>query len=138
MVVQPGLCLDTDVCVDILRGLSTLGEIAGPHLPVALTWMSSITLMELAFGVANSSHGARERTKLRVLLESLPVRHFDQRAAEVAGVVRAQLAGTGRGIGPWDTLIGSHALAEGAALATRNVREFSRIAGLALAPLTIG
>ena len=44
--------------------------------------------------------------------------------------LRAQLELQGRSIGPLDILIAGQALARGMALATNNVREFSRVPGL--------
>ena len=55
---------------------------------------------------------------------------FDDRAAEYYGVVRAQLTESGRPIGPNDLMIAATALASDATLATRNEREFRRVAGL--------
>jgi len=136
MVGIPGICLDTDICIDVLRGARSLGALVHADLPNDAIWISTITLAELGYGVARSRSPERERAHVAALLESVGVRKFDSRAAETAGAVRARLAGQGNGIGALDTLIGAHALAEGAVLVTRNVREFSRIAGLTLALLS--
>jgi len=133
VVASPTLCLDTDICIDVLRGARSLGDLARADLPTRAIWISAVTLAELGYGVARSRWPERERAELKSLLGSVRVREFGSRAAEVAGTVRARLAGLGTQIGALDTLIGAHALAEGAVLMTRNVREFSRIPGLAIA-----
>mgnify|MGYP001570758010 FL=1 len=133
MVASPSLCLDTDICIDVLRGARSLGDLARADVPTQAMWISAITLAELGYGVARSRWPERERAELTALLGSVGVREFGSRAAEVAGAVRARLAAMGAGIGALDSLIGAHALAEGAVLMTRNIREFSRIPGLAIA-----
>ena len=55
---------------------------------------------------------------------------FNHEAAKVYGQVRATLEKKGTPIGALDTIIGAHALALGATLATSDTREFSRIKGL--------
>jgi len=92
--------------------------------------LSSITIAELSFGVAKSQHVERNREALQQFLLPFTIAPFDHRAAVAYGRVRADLEGSGRPIGPLDTLIGAHAVALGVILATNNVREFSRIDGL--------
>ena len=53
---------------------------------------------------------------------SLP---FDDRAAELAGSVRADLEKAGAPIGPNDLLLGALALSRGLIIVTRNTREVS-------------
>ena len=124
------ILLDTDVCIYLIKQKSPvvierlsrydLGEVA----------LSSITIAELSFGVAKSRHVERNREALQQFLMPFTIAPFDQRAAVAYGRVRADLEGAGLPIGPLDTLIGAHAVALGAILATNNVREFSRIDGL--------
>lgn len=57
---------------------------------------------------------------------------FDQRAAESAALVRADLEHAGTPIGPYDLLIAGHALALELTLATGNLGEFKRVKGLLL------
>ncbi|MHB1097584.1 MAG: type II toxin-antitoxin system VapC family toxin [Gemmatimonadaceae bacterium] len=128
-----GACLDTDVCVDLMRGARARNAGAFASLPRSVLWMSTITLAELEFGVSIASHPGREATRLSWLREFVTVRPFDARAAAISGVVRGALERQGTRIGKLDALIAAHALAEGAVLLTRNVREFSRIQGLTIA-----
>lgn len=133
MTAFPGICLDTDVCIDLMRGELAFEEMSCADLPRSTLWVSAVTLAELGYGIHLARTPDEERSRLAWLLEVVAVRDFDTRAAEVSGMIRARLEKQGERIGALDTLIGSHALAEGAMLMTRNVREFSRIPGLALA-----
>ena len=58
------------------------------------------------------------------------VLEFDADDARAAGLIRAELAGSGTPIGPYDILIAGQALAQKLKLITNNTREFSRIDGL--------
>jgi tRNA(fMet)-specific endonuclease VapC len=56
---------------------------------------------------------------------------FEFEDAKVAGRVRASLESAGKPIGAYDALIAGQALRHQLILVTANVREFSRIKGLA-------
>jgi len=133
MIQLAGVCLDTDVCVDFLRQGRGLERLRLAQAPLAAAWISAVTLVELRYGVSRSPQPEREEERMAKLLAAVTVRDFDARAAHVAALVRVRLDAQGRRIGMTDSLIGGHALAEGAVLMTRNVREFSRIEGLAIA-----
>lgn len=130
MVVLPSVCLESDVCVDALRGRVALAGLAGRLLPGATPWISSITLAELQFGASLSQRSDKSHRELARFLDVVTVRNFDERAAAAYGEVRAGLRRAGTELGALDMLIGSHAIAEGAVLVTRNVREYRRIEGL--------
>jgi len=55
---------------------------------------------------------------------------LDYAAAELSAVIRADLEVRGERIGAYDTLIAGMALSRGCVVATHNVREFGRVAGL--------
>lgn len=57
---------------------------------------------------------------------------FDDASAERYGPICADLAASGKLIGPNDLLIAAIALAHGLTLVTHNTNEFSRVAGLTL------
>lgn len=92
--------------------------------------MSAITLAELRFGVAKSTHSKRAASNLRVLTSKVSVVPFDDAATQRYGELRAFLERRGSGIGPLDTLIAAHALSLHWKLATHNVRELGRVPGL--------
>ena len=60
----------------------------------------------------------------------LAVLALDQQVIDVYGRVRAELQAKGTPIGPLDTLIAAHAIAQKLTVVTSNVREFRRVRGL--------
>ena len=124
--------LDTDTCIALIKRkppnlikrlqAKAVGDIG----------ISSITLAELRFGVANSSHQEQNRTALDQFLLPLDIVAFDELAADCYGNVRAELEVRGTPIGPLDTLIAGHALSLNVVLVTHNVAEFKRVKGLRL------
>lgn len=67
---------------------------------------------------------------LAALLRPLQVLPFDSECAVHAARIRVELEAAGTPIGPHDTLIAATALRYRGTLITRNVREYSRVAGL--------
>ena len=67
--------------------------------------------------------------RMETFCAALPSLPLDDEAAKHYGAVRAQLRREGRPIGANDLMIASIALAGAVPLATRNVDEFSRVAG---------
>ena len=90
---------------------------------------SSIVMHELFFGAYKSARQARNLSVVEAL--QLTILDFDGEDAREAGRVRAHLAQRGRPIGPYDVLIAGQALRHRLVLVTANVREFSRVPGLA-------
>jgi tRNA(fMet)-specific endonuclease VapC len=121
--------LDTNICVylinrdppQVLARLQTL-----PSRDIVL---SSLTVAELAWGVAKS-RSERNREALAAFIASFQVIVFDLDAAFIYGDVRADLHRRGTPIGPIDMLIAAHALALDVTLVTNNEREFKRVPGL--------
>jgi tRNA(fMet)-specific endonuclease VapC len=123
--------LDTDTCIAIIKKHPTaLKKLRGKS--IGEVGISSITLGELAFGAAKSSHRQNAFDALDEFLLALEIAAFDDRVAVRYGDVRASLERRGKPIGPLDTLIGSHAHTLDLILVTHNTREFSRIDGLRL------
>ena len=69
---------------------------------------------------------------LQVFFDTLACLPFDDRCAEEAAQIRADLASQGRPIGPHDILIAATARAHDAVLVTHNIGEFARVTGLRL------
>lgn len=121
--------LDTDTCVDLLRGLWAVVEKLEMLTPDDCG-ISAITSSELFAGAARARDPRRETEKIQKLLEVIQELPFDADAARQAGALRSELEEAGTPIGPYDLLIAAHALALDLALITGNSREFGRVAAL--------
>ncbi len=121
--------LDTDICIALINDRPPGVIERFRRHQIGDIGVSSITVSELAFGVAktNSKRNAHALEKFLLPLEIMP---FTAEAAFVAGTVRAVLEKRGKPIGPMDLLIASHAKALGVTVVTNNTREFARVPGL--------
>jgi tRNA(fMet)-specific endonuclease VapC len=126
--------LDTNACIALInddpssaRVRLQRANIAGAHILV-----SSIALFELWYGVAKSSKQDFNRRRLEAFLSGpIVVLPFEDADSRVAGAIRAALEAAGKPIGAYDLLMAGQARRHGLTLVTSNVREFSRIKGLA-------
>ncbi|HEY2714179.1 MAG TPA: PIN domain-containing protein [Chthoniobacterales bacterium] len=123
--------LDTDTCIDVLRGVAIVIEKLQQLQPDECA-ISAITSFELFAGVAGARNPAKESAKVSKLLEVIEELPFEAEAARRAGALRAELDEAGTPIGPYDLLIAAHALTIDVVLVTANRNEFDRIAGLAI------
>ncbi len=123
--------LDTDTCIDVLRGtrrvLQRLQAVSPDDCSV-----SSITALELYTGTLLSAHPEREQAKVERFLEQLTVVAFDRAAAQQAAAIRIELQRNGSTIGAYDLLIAAEARRSGFVLVSSNNREFGRIPNLRL------
>ena len=124
--------LDTNICIAIVRRRPPQALKRFTAYKVGDIGISWVTLAELEFGAAKSQHLEKNQAALDEFVLPLEIANFDREAARVYGQVRATLEKKGTPIGSLDMLIGAHALALGATLATNNTREFSRIKGLSV------
>ena len=124
--------LDTNTCIAIIKRKSPQVLKRLDACQVGEVGISWVTLAELEYGVAKSQHPEKNRAALDEFVLPLEIAGFDRDVARVYGQVRAALEKKGTPIGALDLLIGAHALAQGATLATNNTREFSRIKGLTI------
>ena len=123
--------LDTNICIYVIneRPKTTI-TMFRRHEPDDIG-LSSITVSELAFGVAKSK-SIKNKVALEAFLLPLELHAFDERAALMYGTVRAELERVGKRIESLDTLIAAHALSLGVPLVTNNYHEFRRVKGLKL------
>lgn len=125
-----GYMLDTNVCIDILRGKSqTLLNCLECHDPDELA-ISAIVFSELQVGVSKSANPAKNLEAVTDFCTPISILPFDSYASEQYGRVRSHLERIDTPIGPLDTLIAAHALAVDAVLVTSNEREFRRVPDL--------
>lgn len=124
--------LDTNVFIHIANHASP--EIAERFrkIPRRVIALCSIVKAELFYGAFHSQRVDANLKLLQGLFEPLTSLPFDDRCAEVAGRIRADLRAKGTPIGGNDLLIAATALAHDAVLVTHNTREFSRVSGLRL------
>jgi tRNA(fMet)-specific endonuclease VapC len=92
--------------------------------------LCDIVKAELFYGAERSQAPERNLAILEQFLSRFRSFPFDGAAAKIHGRVKAALASRGALIGPHDLLIAAIAIANGLALVTHNVQEFSRIDGL--------
>ena len=122
--------LDSDVCIDVLRGKSPSIRTRLERMSPEEVAVSSIVAAELWVGVSKSTQPDRSRSAINAFLAYISVLDWPAEAAPIYGDIRAQLETSGRSIGAMDLLIAAHAIHEKATLITRNVSEFRRVSGL--------
>ena len=120
--------LDTDICVDILRGHAMTIARVRAESPGDLA-IASMTEAELRYGAAKSRDPGAGEARINALLSApITVLSFDRAAARHYADIR--LAVRTLPIGNPDLVIASTALANGLILVTGNTREFRRVPGL--------
>ncbi|WP_428534302.1 type II toxin-antitoxin system VapC family toxin [Rhodopila sp.] len=92
--------------------------------------LPSIVAHELFYGAYKGKRIADNLARIEAL--RFEVLEFDREDARRAGELRAELAGAGTAIGPYDVLIAGQAIVRGLTLITHNVREFQRVPALLL------
>jgi len=85
---------------------------------------------ELQAGAHLSRDPSRERARVDTLLGTLGIVLPDERLPHHYGSLLAELKRRGESISTVDLLIAASAVADGAAMLTRNVRDFERVPGL--------
>jgi tRNA(fMet)-specific endonuclease VapC len=120
--------LDTDTCVEILRGneavifrRESIADI------VSTTWINAA---ELLYGAAKSRSPDLSRIRVLDFLGTLPVIDMNALAADHFGQTKARLENEGRRLADADLFIAATALAHKAVLVTGNLRHYERIANL--------
>lgn len=121
--------LDTNILIYTIRNRPTKVRQAFKKHSAFLA-MSTVTLGELIYGAEKSTQSARNLADIEALAARLDVVPFDSEAAIHFGQVRAELANSGKVIGPYDLMIAGHARSRGLILVTNNLREFNRVSGL--------
>ena len=126
------VCLDTSVLVALIRkdqaaidGLTAEAERGGT---VSTT---VVNLCELYSGAYGSKNPQKELAKVQDLVSDLGLLELDAGAAKRYGELANDAALKRAPIGDFDLIIASIALEQREKLATRNVKHFSRVPGLA-------
>ncbi|MDX1999063.1 MAG: type II toxin-antitoxin system VapC family toxin [Thermoanaerobaculia bacterium] len=121
--------LDTNLCIELIRGNEAvqrrLAECSAEEVV-----LSAVVVAELVYGAARSRRLIENLETTLAFVSPFECWPFDNPAAIAYGQIRVALERKGATIGPHDLLIAATALSRGAAVATRNRREFERIDGL--------
>ena len=121
--------LDTDTCIAAMRGReAVINKLSS--LPPDDCGVSTVTVFELAVGVAKCREPQKEAAKVARFLAGVHVLPLDAAAARRGGWLRATLERQGQTIGPYDVLLAGQTLAHGLRLISGNLAEFSRVEGL--------
>jgi tRNA(fMet)-specific endonuclease VapC len=123
--------LDTNACINYMRS-SGQGPIATRlrQMDSSDVAVCAVTRAELYTGAHRSQQNVKNLADVRRFLSGFTLPAFDERIAETAGSIRAELEKRGTPIGPYDYLIAATAVGYGLVLVTHNVREFSRVPNL--------
>ncbi|OCQ90148.1 nucleotide-binding protein [Nostoc sp. MBR 210] len=124
--------LDTNTLIYYFKGQGQVAQNLAQVSPKEIV-ISTIVLFELQVGIAKSNSPAKRTQQLQQLLGQVNLVSFEQHHAFAAANIRAQLEQQGTPIGSLDILIAGTAIALQATLVTHNVREFSRVTGMAIA-----
>jgi tRNA(fMet)-specific endonuclease VapC len=124
--------LDTDTCIFLMRGDSSVLTERIQSVPLQQQVMSAVTFAELTYGVHASA--AQKRKQNQAVLDSLAlhlaVLDWPQEAAQHYAEIRADLKKRGAQLGAADLMIAAHARTMGATVVTNNVKDFGRVKGL--------
>ncbi len=122
--------LDTNACINYLNlpdSKISRKIMATPFSEIAVC---SVVKAELYYGSKKSKNPMLNFAKQMKFLNQFQSLPFDDDAALIYGEIRAELAGQGKLIGPYDMQIAAIALANDLTLVTHNTREFERIGNL--------
>ena len=122
--------LDTNICIYLIK--KQYPEILSKLLRVGFDkiGISTITLAELEYGVANSNRTFEVQTALLEFILPFEILDFNYTAASFYGKIRKELKDKGQPISDMDMLIASIAMANELIMVTNNEKEFKRISGL--------
>ncbi len=124
--------LDTNICIYIIKRkpLEVLDKFR--RISLQRIGVSSITLAELAYGVAKSRFPEKNHDAFFRFIMPITLVPFDVEDTRYYGQICHQLRSEGTPIGQMDMLIAAQALRHDSILVTNNTREFERIPELRL------
>lgn len=122
--------LDTNICIYHLNGSApNLSRILEQSPPSNIK-IASMVAAELIYGAGKSVKREHNLTKVKLFLSLYDIVPFDEKSAEIYGILRGELERAGRVISGNNMIIAATVLSNGGSLVTRNVDEFSRVNGL--------
>jgi len=121
--------IDTNIAIHIRDGHETV--VKNFNLNAGSVMMSALTMAELQRGVFKyPANTAIRQSRLKTMLEYIPVLPFDTAAAEAYGEI-ISLCGWVKGR-DFDRMIAAHAISARAVLVTNNARDFQDIPRLSV------
>jgi len=121
--------LDTNILSDLIKSPRGRAAQRIRQLAANTIYTTIIVAGELQYGAIKKA-SAPLRQRVGAVLEAITILPLDAACAETYGQLRARLEAGGQSIGSNDLWIAAHALSQGMALVSANVREFSRVQGL--------
>ncbi|TVR58394.1 MAG: type II toxin-antitoxin system VapC family toxin [Spirochaetaceae bacterium] len=124
--------LDTNICIYVINKSPANVVAKIKTFKPSQIKLSSISLGELECGVYKSRSKEKNKAALIEFVSGFDIVVFDDRDAEVFGVLRVDLEARGLVIGPYDMQIAAQAITRDLTLVTNNTNEFGRIRNLRL------
>ena len=130
-----GTLIDSSVLVEAERGRFDLERTLTLY-PEEVFSIATITVAEVLHGLHRAVREEQRRRRERFveyMLTTYPVLSFDLETAQVHARLWAGLASVGITVGAHDLIIAATAVSHGLQVATRDLRGFPKIPGLAVA-----
>lgn len=123
--------LDTDTLSEVLKGKdpNVVIRASAYHAQFGRYIIASVTVMEVVKGLHKIQQPQRVQ-QFTSYLGSLEILSFDTAAAELAGLIYADLERTGQPIGWAAPMIAAVAIRHGLLLTTGNINHYQRIVNL--------
>ncbi len=121
--------LDTNTCIFAIKQKNKI-LLNKLHDNLDNTYISTLTVAELEFGVSNSLYPEKNRIALLKFLTIFELLKFDDKDAIEYGKIKTILRNKGKIIGPIDLLLAAQAVSKNLILVTNNVKEFERVNNL--------
>ena len=125
-------CLDSNTVIYYLKGSYPAIRENLKNIRPKNIFVPEIVVAELLYGIARSQQKAQNAAKVGAFIKPFTRLPFDAAVSPHYADIRVDLAQRGEIIGPNDLLIAATTRAHAMALVTHNVKEFSRVAGLAI------
>ena len=126
--------LDTNICIHFMKGEYELGEKI-KQVGIDNCYFSELTILELLFGVENSSDSNREKNRKTFMQfykrVNTNIIHINS-SFETYAIEKARLRKIGKMISEFDMLIGCSAIANDLITVTRNTKDFERLSNIQL------
>ena len=124
--------LDTNACIAVLNGSPASVRSRLLKNEPSECVISQVVHVELVYGAFHSQSPKRNLARIERLRRYVRVMPWEEEAALASAQIQNDLAAIGRPIGPYDTMIAGHAVAQDAILVSHNTREFGRVGELKL------